>query len=396
MGVQSDTYEIVSAKPLTPIEDVMTTEDFNKLMREGCAAVARVNTTLGDGKLGLVGLLMSEEAYTERSEGGVAFVRPENPGAFPEDASNSVRTREQQVAEHKARIVEFEKVIGAENALRDMIVEAVPEQYLAELQDPYLGLSHKSLLEIMEHLEKATGSYEDWDVMELDDLLKIAWTVDISPALYFAEQDKIKRQLKKAGISVDENLLLRRMKANVEACNEFEVALAEWEKKPEADQTYANFRKFFNLKWIAKFNRNNSNTQSARGALSNSAFQRAKTVSFKDQAQQDLEQEKELLNEVVGLLNKGQDDKLKAFIEAQNKALAEQTKVMERLVANMNSNGGGGGGGGGGGTGNKVNPHPECKTCGRKHNPSVCWADPANTDKAPAWWKAWWAKKNKA
>ena len=172
MGVQSDTYKIVQAVKLTMIEGVMTQEDCQKLVRECCTGAAKIATTLGDGKLGMVGLLIPQAAYIERSQGGVEFTRPENPGVYPENLSNVAKDRERQVAEHKAKIVEYEKVLGVENALRDAIHEAVPEQYLAEITDTYLGLSHKSLREIVEHLEKSTAVYEDWDVLELDDMLK--------------------------------------------------------------------------------------------------------------------------------------------------------------------------------------------------------------------------------
>ena len=90
MGVQSDTYEIVRAVKLTKIEGVMTQEDCQKLLREACTGAAKIATTLGDGKLGMVGLLIPQTAYVERSEGGVKFNRPENPGVYPQNLSNSV------------------------------------------------------------------------------------------------------------------------------------------------------------------------------------------------------------------------------------------------------------------------------------------------------------------
>ena len=143
MGVQSDTYEIVRAVKLTQIEGVMTQEDCQKLMREACAGAAKIVTTLGDRKLGMGGLILPNDAYIERSEGGVKFIQPENPGVYPESLSNSTKEREHQVAQHKAKVIEYEKVLGVENALRDAIIEAVPEMYLAEIMDTYLGLSHK-------------------------------------------------------------------------------------------------------------------------------------------------------------------------------------------------------------------------------------------------------------
>ncbi len=69
--------------------------------------------------------------------GGIQFVAPQNPGVYPANiagnAANAVRSQEEAL--HKALVREFEIYCGVEQALKDIILEAVENNYLLEIED---------------------------------------------------------------------------------------------------------------------------------------------------------------------------------------------------------------------------------------------------------------------
>jgi hypothetical protein len=71
--------------------------------------------------------------------GGIQFVAPQNPGVYPANiagnAANAVRSQEEAL--HKALVREFEIYCGVEQALKDIILEAVENNYLLEIEDEW-------------------------------------------------------------------------------------------------------------------------------------------------------------------------------------------------------------------------------------------------------------------
>ncbi len=69
--------------------------------------------------------------------GGVAFVNPANPGTYPvnvpANAATGVRARAE--AEHKEFVQEYETLQGVVQATKEIILEAVNQEYLLEIED---------------------------------------------------------------------------------------------------------------------------------------------------------------------------------------------------------------------------------------------------------------------
>jgi hypothetical protein len=64
--------------------------------------------------------------------GGIQFVTPQNPGAYPANiagnAANTVRSHKEAL--HKALVREYEIYCRVEQALKDIILETVEKYYL--------------------------------------------------------------------------------------------------------------------------------------------------------------------------------------------------------------------------------------------------------------------------
>ncbi len=72
---------------------------------------------------------------------GAAFVIPVNPGIYPTRlAANTVSgTRARAEAEHKELINQFETYKGVKQGTKDIILEAVDNEHLTEIEHKTLG-----------------------------------------------------------------------------------------------------------------------------------------------------------------------------------------------------------------------------------------------------------------
>ncbi len=77
---------------------------------------------------------------------GVAFTIPPNPGIYPAGlAPNAAAgTRARAEAEHKEEVAQYEILKGIEQALKDIILEAVEHDYLMEIEDDTLGFFNQT------------------------------------------------------------------------------------------------------------------------------------------------------------------------------------------------------------------------------------------------------------
>ena len=98
---------------------------MNKLTKELTNALGSVATELGGGEHGHVGLIVEDSEYTTFSRGMARYVATKNPKAYPENPDSDAAKREKKVAEHKAKIAEYETHLGCESWARRKIVEAV-------------------------------------------------------------------------------------------------------------------------------------------------------------------------------------------------------------------------------------------------------------------------------
>ena len=108
MTICHDTEDALEKYEITKIDGQPTEEDLNLLVKELSNAVGSIATTNGGGEHGYIGIIVEEAEYITFSNGGERFVVPTNPGAYPATVDADAVIREGQIAEHKAKIVEYE------------------------------------------------------------------------------------------------------------------------------------------------------------------------------------------------------------------------------------------------------------------------------------------------
>ena len=85
---------------------------------------------------------------------GVAFMNPANPGTYPANvpANAAAGVRARAEAEHKEFVQEYKTLQGVVQATKDIILEAVNQEYLLEIKDKTLGFLNQTPNNMLTHL----------------------------------------------------------------------------------------------------------------------------------------------------------------------------------------------------------------------------------------------------
>jgi hypothetical protein len=367
MTIRHDTEDALEKYEITKIDGQPTEEDLNLLVKELSNALGSIATTNGGGEHGYVGLIVEEAEYITFSNGNERFVVPTNPGAYPATVDADAVIREQQIAEHKAKIVEYETFLGVQNFCRRQIVKSVDHEWIAEIESETMGFNHKSPKELIAHLRGVGGTLDHMDVTELTANLQKDWDGIEAPAAHFARGDRYERQLEKAGQSKNPTLRLAFGLATFQKSGEFEASLRQWDEKSTTQKTFANFRVFIQKEFAKHHKQNRSTAKSVGHGITNN-------VITDEQANQieTLEAQAMIMAEVANSIAEQNQKQFKEMMAMFQKAI--ETKNSPNAPANP--------------TGGKQKK--KCPHCAKLvyHAPAKCFELEANAANRPAGWKS--------
>ena len=126
MGILQDVFNALQAFEIAKINGQPTDKEINKLTTQLTAALVTIPTGNGGGKLGHTGIVDPETQYVVLSVGH-KLDWPVYPGPYPETASDDKKTREKEVVEHNAEVIEFKTYMACEAWARQAIVKVVDE-----------------------------------------------------------------------------------------------------------------------------------------------------------------------------------------------------------------------------------------------------------------------------
>jgi hypothetical protein len=175
------------------------------LEKELISIAANVPTALGGGNHVHAGIVIEPTKYLVMM-GGTAFVNPVHPGIYPAGLAANVAagTRAMAEAVHKEQIAQFKIFAGVEQALKDIILEAVDHDYLLEIEDDTLGFLNHMPRSIINHLCSQGGALDFADTKTLLAERDAEWDVSEEvPQIYFNRVEKAIKGLTRAGIVSD-------------------------------------------------------------------------------------------------------------------------------------------------------------------------------------------------
>ena len=374
MGKRAETRDELRKETVTKIHGQPTDQDITKLEKELIAIAASIPTGLGGGNHGHAGLIVDAAKYLTMA--GHAFTAPPNPGIYPAGlaANAAAGTRARAEAEHKEDVAQYEIFKGVEQALKDIIQEAVEHDYLLEIEDDTLGFLNQTPRQMIDHLKARGGALDFADTKTLLSERDTEWDISENPQVYFNRVEKAVKALTRAGITSDMNERRDMALYYLKATGEFDAAVREWENKAAADKTWANIKTFIATEYARENKQNKLTAKQFKANL--------------------IEEQAEATEELIATLTENHTRQMETLIKSTTDAMKEMMQLIKSNGSTPTNPTN---------TTNeekkkkreekrkKYNEAPICTHCGKKH-PSKkeedCWELEKNKASRPANWKS--------
>jgi hypothetical protein len=368
-NTEQDMRKAVAECTVTKIHGQPTNQDINRLDDELTAIASSFPSKLGGGLHGHTGLVKSIADY-DAFVPGTPFVPPPNPGHYPQGNIPAAQRGQWLIAQ-------FLTCVGVSKGLKDLILQAVDEDFLLELQAKGIAYLKVTPFQMLTHLRDWWGTMDFVNITAFLAECNTPWNAAEVPTKYFNWTEKAQRQLVRAIIQIDEQAMMVKVLKSFKDAGNFDAAIREWEARPVATQTYANLKVVMCAEF-SKLNRQDTTTARATGHASVNNV-------VEEMAQATEEQVAELIKrhtKQVELLIKSNSEaieKLTAAILAQKPAATgtaagKPTSKAAKAAA----------------WAEKKRTATTCPHCNLKHpnrTHDQCWVLPANTAKRTADWK---------
>ena len=231
-------------KTPTPIQGAPTNKTLKRLKQELRANASSVESDLGGGDHGFLGLVLTDVEYTTVSN--TAFTAPTYPTALAiptgTDQVTALNMREQHKEERRA----YYECKNVEKALQRHIQDAIEDKYLESLIDEDTQLIQDDIPDVLEYLFDTYGKIPSKEVKQKE--LEIR-SMSFNPAdpmiLLFNPLEKLKKMAEAAQIAYTEQQILDMGLTVIRNTRDFEKALGDWESLTTPNKTWDRFKKHF-------------------------------------------------------------------------------------------------------------------------------------------------------
>jgi len=232
-------------KTPTPIRGEPTNKTLKRLQMELQANASSVETDLGGGDHGYLGLVLSNVDYglIPDTEPFIAPTYP-TPLNIPADATpiQALELKDTH-AERKRIYLECKNV---EKALLRHIQDAIEDRYIESLVDEYTNLFTDDVPTVMEYLFYNYGRVRAEEVaVKENEVMNMSWQPHEPIVLLTRPIENLQKLAQQAGIPYTDKQLLEKGLQLIRNTRDFEYALTHWEQKPEVQRTWAQFKTHF-------------------------------------------------------------------------------------------------------------------------------------------------------
>ena len=171
------------------------------------------------------------------------FIRPVNPGVHPilalgaTDAQIAHRKRE-----HEEHTREFRVFQAADNALKNLLVNAVDAPYIKDLRDRVTGFATRSTRDILQYLYRTYGSVTPAQLSGNDEAFRAPCDGSTYLEAYFNGIEDYLYMADKAVQPYSVGQTLTAASSAIIQSQRFPLAMREWHKLPPIARTWAAFK----------------------------------------------------------------------------------------------------------------------------------------------------------
>ena len=224
----------------TPINGEPTNKSLKRLKNELRANASSVDSDLGGGDHGYLGLVLTDIEYSNVS--ATAFVAP----PFPRTLTIPVATTAVQALQlretHKEEARIYRECKNIERALLRHIQTALEEKYIEHLIDDDTGLIEDDIPDVLEFLFNNYGKVTSEEVKDKEaEVLNISFNPADPMVIIYRPIEQLQKLATSADIPYSNEQLLEFGRNT----RDFEKALGEWYAKPDHEKSWSNFKTHF-------------------------------------------------------------------------------------------------------------------------------------------------------
>ena len=313
---------------LTRIIGEPTTSSLITLHNEVKSNAISVNTTLGGGQNGHLGLVVTPATYATLVPGDTPYTRPANPGRLQITGNETQYQIAQRRDEHDEATRLFREVLGVERALIQQIVGAVEAKYLKALRNPITNKITKTIPEIFSYL---FDTYGDVSPQELRMLTSQVEALNFPPNepvdTIFSEIDELATIAELAKAPMSEQQKINMGYLLLQNTQIYNNALVKWNQL--AQQSWEIFKNHF---------REAQKSLRRTGALSiQESINHAEIISLVQQGVQMAMQDKYAEKDVETLDSTPQQTMNTVTSDLTMQTMQQQMELMRQMMETMKS-----------------------------------------------------------
>jgi hypothetical protein len=223
-----------------------TIHAIRKSLQENSRAI---DTHLGGGSLGHLGLIVSDESFAMISPatdaGPTLWVSPTAPGWAP--ANTDSTSAHISAARHiwEEDVQTYRTYTSVQQALKKQIISVFEPMYLEVLNDNMVGFAKISSRDMLDHLFATYGNITAVDLEINFDHMRRAWDPQQPVESLFKKIRDCVDYSEAGGVLIGHPKQINVGYAKIFATGHFMSACRWWEKKPLTEKTWAQFRAHF-------------------------------------------------------------------------------------------------------------------------------------------------------
>ena len=231
-------------KTPTPIQGTPTNKTLKRLKQELRANASSVESDLGGGDHGYLGLVLTDGEYATVS--ATAFNAPAFPAplAIPTGTDQVTALNLREV--HKDSKRAYYECKNVEKALQRHVQDAIEDKYLESLIDEDTQLINADIPDVLKYLFETYGKVPSEEVKQKEIEIRAMSFHPADPMiLLYNAVEKLKTMGEAADIAYTEPQLLDIALTVIRNTRDFEKALGEWEALRATAKTWVKFKKHF-------------------------------------------------------------------------------------------------------------------------------------------------------
>ena len=230
----------------TPINGEPTNKTIKRLKQELRANSSSVETDLGGGDHGYLGLYLSDVEYANIIPQPTRFEAPVWPGTLTIDpAATAVEAVHAKEVHHEAMRI-YRECKNVEKALLRHTQNALEHKYIEPLLNDDTGLIELDLPAVLKYLDENYGKVPSEEVKNLEsEVLSLSFNPADPMVMLYRPIEQLQKLANSAGIPYSLQQQLEIGLTLIRNTRDFEKALGEWNGLRTDSKTWASFKTHF-------------------------------------------------------------------------------------------------------------------------------------------------------